>query len=445
MKQLDLGKANINKIFISYVIPSILAMVAANTAMMIDTIFIGRVVGKDGLAALTLIMPVITIIVSVSPLIGIGGNTLAGIHRGSENRDKSNNFFNITLSLLTFIAIFITVIMMTLSDVFPRLLKLSENVGELASEYLLYVGPFVLFFLLPMSLSFFVKLDGKPLASVISAGISTVTNITLDYIFIVLLDMGIKGAALGTGLGQMAATLYLIIEVFRSDYWEFKRPNFLKRDIFAMVYNGSSEMLSMVAVAITGFIYNLIILKYLGEIGVSAYGIALQIFNFATVLFFGISDAIQSPISYNFGANSIDRVQGLRKISINTSFILGVVLGVICFIFGQEIASLFVKDDSTIEIASFIMKFYSISFVVTGVNIVLTTYYTAINQPLLSIILASSRSLVVVLISLLVLPLVFGEIGIWLPIITTEYVTAIIALVLIKKLPFGIKDNTHLT
>ena len=444
MKQLDLGKTNINKIFISYVIPSILAMVAANTAMMVDTIFIGRVVGKDGLAALTLIMPVITIIVSISPLIGIGGNTLAGIHRGSDNRERSNNFFNLTLSLLTMVAVVMTVIMMTLNDAFPRLLRLSQNVGELASDYLLYVGPFVIFFLLPMSLSFFVKLDGKPMASVISAGISTVTNITLDYVFIVLLDMGIKGAALGTGLGQMAAFLYLIIEVIRSDYWEFKRPNFLKRDIFAMIYNGSSEMLSMVAVAITGFIYNLIILKYMGEIGVSAYGIALQIFNFATVLFFGISDAIQSPISYNYGANELDRVKSLRKISVSTSVIIGVLLGAICYIFGYEISSLFVKDNSTIEIAGVIMKFYSVSFIATGANIVLTTYYTAINQPLLSIVLASSRSLVVVLISLLLLPLMFGEIGIWLPIITTEYVTDIIALVLIKKKHFGIKDNTYL-
>jgi Na+-driven multidrug efflux pump len=295
-----------------------------------------------------------------------------------------------------------------------------------------------------MALGFFVKLDGKPLAGVISAVISTAANITLDYIFIVILDMGIKGAALGTGIAQLAATMYLFIEILRSDYWELKKPNFLKSDIFAMIYNGSSEMLSMIAVAITGIIYNLIILKYMGEIGVSAYGIALQIFNFATVLFFGISDAIQSPISYNFGAGALDRVKGLRTISVNTGVFIGVVLGVICFFFGHEISSLFVKDANTIEIAGFIMKFYSIAFVVTGANIVLTTYYTAINQPLLSIILSSSRSLVVVLISVLVLPLVFGEIGIWLPIITTEYVTAIIALVLIKKLPFGIKDNTYL-
>ncbi len=435
--EINLKTTSAKKIFLAYVIPSIIAMITTNAAMLIDTIFIGHFVGPEGIAAITLIAPIIMIIASIAPMIGIGGSTLAGIYKGNNDYEKSNNFFNLTLSLIFIIGIVITLLLFFLHETIPKLLNISGNVALYASEYMYFVSFFVLGFLLPMTLSPFIKLEGKPITVVIIMAIGTITNIILDYLLIVVLDLGIKGAAIATGIGQIVPSIIFLVLIIKSKNWSLRKPEFRKKDIAEMLYNGSSEMLSMIAVSITGFVYNIIILKYLGEIGVSAYGIALQIFNLATVLFYGISDGIQSPISFNFGANQFNRVKSLRRIAINTGVAIGVLLAILTGFFGREVASLFVAHKQTIELTQYILKFYSLSFVVLGVNIVLTTYYTAINQPLISIIIALSRSVIVILVSLLVLPVIFGEIGLWIPIALTEYVTIIIALIFLVKRPFG--------
>ncbi len=434
---IDLGNTRVGKLFIVYVIPSIIAVVATNTAILVDMIFIGRYIGPSSIAALTLINPIFAIIFAIAPMVGIGGATLAGIHKGNNEHKKSNNYFNMTFFLIIIISIAISIICFAFYKVIPNLLGLSDDVSNYASEYLLFFSPFTIGFLLPMTLSPFIKLDGKPVKIVIITIIGTITNIVLDYLFIVEFNMGMKGAALGTGLAQLTSSVLLFILILRSKNWFIRKPKFIINDLKAMLFNGSSEMFSLIAVAITGFIYNIIILKYIGEIGVAAYGIALQIFYLATTLFFGISDGIQSTISFNFGAKKLKRVKSMLKIAVATSTIIGLITAVASWFYGKELASLFVTHNNTIKLTAEILKFYTFAFIVLGSNIVITTYYTAINQPVTSIILALSRSVVIVLISLAILPLIFGEIGIWLPLITTEFVTFLIAIFYLKTKPFG--------
>ncbi len=437
MKKLDLLSTSEKRIFLQYVIPAMLAMLATNVAALVDTIFIGRVIGKEAITAITLIMPVVSYMISFAPMIGIGGSTLAGIHKGAKDDETSKEYFSLTFYLILIAGICMTGIIVGLHNWVPSVLNLTGTVANLASDYLLYVGFFSVFFLSTMVFSFFLRLDEKPVLVIVVTVIGMLINIVLDYVFIVIFGWGMKGAALATGTAQLVPSVIFFVFILRSDYWEIRKPHFPMRRIVAILFNGSSEMLSILAVATTGIIYNIVILSVIGELGVASYGIALQVLNVATFMFYGVSDGIQSPLSVNFGAGQLERVRRIRRLALGLSIAIGMALGLCAMFFGKEMASLFVKDFQTVELAAYVLKFYAVVFPVVGVNMVITSYYTALNQPIVSIILATARSLVLTLLGLLIFPRIFGEFGLWLPICVTEYLTSLLVIFYLTTQPYG--------
>ncbi len=439
MKKVNLKETSVLKVFIIYVIPSILSMVTTNTAVLIDTIFIGRYVGHEAIAALTLLFPYILLFFAIAPMIGVGGSTLAGIHKGENNDKESNNVFNVTFWLMIIVGLLISFMVIILRNQVVSMLNVSEQITEYALDYAVYVTPFLVFFILPRTLSPFIKLEEKPMQVLFSMLSGTIVNIVLDYYLIGVLGLGMKGAGLATGIGQMVTSIALIRMIAKSNYWSFKKPIFKSKQLQLLLYNGSSETLGIIAVAITGLIYNYVIVKNIGEIGISAYGVSMQVFNLITILFYGVSEAIQAPISFNYGMNEFSRVKSFRNIAIITSLGLGIIISMIIYNYNQELVQIFVEDTQTINLAKSILKFYAIGSVVVGVNIIITTYYTSINQPFISVVIAALRSVVIFLLSLFISSKIFGADGLWYPIIITEYTTLLIALYYLKFQPYGKK------
>lgn len=434
---IDLGKDRIFKIFWSYAIPSILAMLAQSTAGFVDSVFIGRYIGPDGLSAITLIMPVVMLLGGVGTMVAIGGNTLAGIHRGKEELETSNNYFNVTIVLLSIVAIISTILLIAFSGNFTNLLGAKGIVAEYMIEYTKTLSLFLLPFLLTFAFSFFLKLDGKPVEVVVIILSGTAINILLDYLFVGLLGWSMKGAALATGISQLTPWLLMLYIIKFKSSWKFSIPIFRIKEIWAMVFNGSSELMSMAAASIAGFIYNVIIIGRVGVHGVAAYSVALQITTISTSVFYGFAEAVQSAVSFNLGADKLHRVKKFKNISMYANLISGVILCIISLTFSEAIASIFVKEQSTIEMAAYILDFYAIAFVLGGVNITLATYYTAVNSPILSATLAVSRSLIALTIGLITLPLIFGNQGIWMAVIFAEVATVIVGIICMRKYPFG--------
>lgn len=436
-RQIDLGNDKTSKIFWNYAIPSILAILAQSTAGLVDSVFIGRFIGGDGLSAITLIMPVIMFLGGVGTMIAIGGTTLAGIHKGKEDLEKSNNFFNVTIWLLSIAAITATVLLISLSGKFSNLLGAEGKVAEFMVDYAKTLSLFFLPFLLTFAFSFFLKLDGKPVAVVVIILSGTVINILLDYLFVGVLEWNMKGAALATGASQLIPWILMLYIIKFKSSWKFSGPVFRIKEIWAMLFNGSSELLSMAAASIAGFIFNVIIIEKIGIHGVAAYAVALQITTISTSVFYGFAEAVQSAVSFNLGANKLSRVKKLRNISIYANFASGVLLCIVSLTFGESIANIFIKEQGTITMAAHILDFYAVAFIMSGVNITLATYYTAVNSPILSGILAVSRSLIALVIGLIILPLIFGDQGIWMAVIFAEVATIIVGITCIRKYPFG--------
>ncbi len=436
-RPIDLGNDKITKIFWSYALPSILAMLVQSTAGFVDSIFIGRYVGPDGLSAITLIMPVIMFLGGVGVMVAVGGTTLAGIHRGKGELEKSNNYFNVTIVLLSIAAVVGTILLTVLGGKFSNLLGAEGKVAEYMIDYTKTLSLFFLPFLLIFAFSFFLKLDGKPVMVVGIMLSGTVINILLDYLLVGVLGWNMKGAALATGVSQLIPWVLMLYAIKFKSSWKFERPIFRRKEIWAMLFNGSSELLSMAAASIAGFIYNMIIIKKIGMQGVGAYTVALQITTISTSVFYGFSEAIQSAVSFNIGADKLHRVKKLRNMSIYSNLASGVILCLVSLLFGESIAGIFIKEQGTIELAVYILNFYALAFILSGANITLATYYTAVNSPVLSGLLTVSRSLVALIIGLLILPLIFGDQGIWMAVIFAEIATIIVGIVCIRKKPFG--------
>lgn len=437
MNNVQLGKDKISKIFWLYAIPSILTMVAQSTAMVVDSIFVGHYVGPQGLSAITLFFPLVGIFIGIGTMFAIGGTTLAGIELGKGNKEKSNNLFNTIFFLLTGFSIIGTIAVYFGIVPMVKLLNTETVLQTYVLEYGQTISMFFVFFILNFALSFFLKLDGKPLLVVIIMVSGTVINIILDYLLVYKFSMGLRGAALATGASQLIPWSLLMFNVIFKSNWKFRRPKFHFDELKMIVFNGSSEFLTNMTVSITGIIFNMIIISRIGVIGLAGFAVCQQIVSIAGSLGYGFAESCSAAISYNFGAEQLDRVKTLLRYTLKANLIGGFVLFIIAFFFGEQLSSIFVKDHETIQAATEILKYYGVSFIFVGMNITFATFYTAVNDPLSSAGISFYRSFVGILLGLMILPLTFGDSGIWMSIIFVEITTFLIGLILIKKLPFG--------
>lgn len=440
-KELDLKNGKVSKIFWIFAIPSILAIIMQSTAGLIDSIFIGRYIGPEGLSAITLVMPIVMLLLGISVMVAIGGTTLAGIYKGKDNLEKSNNFFNVTMVLLFMIAGISTVLVLLFGKSFAILIGATGDVATYVRDYSMTLGMFFIPFLLNFAMGFFLKLDGKPVSVVIAVSFGTLINVVLDYVFIVHLDMGMIGAAFATGLSQLIPSLILLYLLISKSNWRFKKPVFIKSEIFQIFFNGSSELFSMASGAISSFIFNMIIINQIGLGGIAAYAVAVQVGSLSISIFYGFAESIQSPVSVNYGAMQLERVDEFRKFSLRLNLISGAFVSLVVFFFSESIAGIFITDTSTVELSVFILKFFAISYIFAGMNITYATYYTAINSPVFSGGLTIIRSLVTLIIGLYSLPILFGENGVWGAIIFAEISAFIISYLCHKKWPYGFRKE----
>lgn len=440
-KPIDLGSDSVKKVFWTYAIPSILAMIAQTTAAMIDSIFIGRFVGSEGLSAITLFFPLLGILIGVGSMFAIGGTTLAGIELGKGDSKKSNNYFNVTLFSLVVLSIFATFFISMNMHNLAKIINVTGTTRDYVMQYGTTLSYFFMFFMANFALSFFLKLDGKPIMVVVVMLSGTVINIVLDYLFIVHFKMGLRGAALATGLSQLLPFIFLTLNTITRSSWKIKWPIYRFNEVKQIVFNGSSELLSNSAVSIASMMINFIILDKIGVIGLAGYSVAVQVASMASSIGYGFGESNQTGISFNIGANQLDRVKAFRKYTMKANLVTGFVLFLVTFFFGHVLAGLFVQEPETIVMATSILKYYAFGFIVMGANISIGTYYTAVNDPISSGSITFYRSFVGIAIGLLILPWIFGPSGIWLAIIFTELSTFVVGYFMLKKLPFGLNVN----
>lgn len=435
MTQDFLGTERLSKLFIKFAIPSIIGMIFIGIQGIIDGVFVGNLVGGNALASVNLAQPYVQIVMAYSLIISVGAQSIIGINLGKNDKEKARDIFKTAVIIVVAISILILILGVGFSEEIAKILGANDVLLEGTATYIKYLSLFTVFLSTMFLFDLSVRSIGKPNISLASMVISVLLNVVLDYIFIKELNLGIKGAALATGMSYSTAFFIEMIPFLKkSEVINLFKGKFDKRSVVPMVYNGSSEGISSVATALSMFLFNTALMKIAGEGGIAAFSIINYIAQIGYMILFGISDGVRPIISYNYGAKNEERLKKLLKASIIVNLVIGVIIFIILSIFSEPLILIFLKDGKDVlELATNGAKIYGLTFLFNGVNIFVSGYFTAIDDARSSIMVATSRGIVFILVGICTLPYIFGINGIWGTTVFAEVVTLFMCVKLLKK------------
>lgn len=435
MKQLDLGKDKISKLFINYSIPAVISMVVISLYIIVDGIFVSRGVGPDGLAAVNIALPFIQALNSVVIMICIGGGVLTAIKLGENETKEASRRFSFTVIIALVFILVTSLLSLIFLDTLVELLGADETLIHLVKEYLVIMLSCNLLFQLAPIMENFIRIDGRPSFCMIVSVIGTIVNIVLDYILIIKLNMGLTGAAVATCIGSgLSGLTMLTYFLSKKSKLRFTRPICNIKLLGKMLYNGSSEFLTEISSSIVLLIFNIVIMKKMGSLGVSAISIVLYINTLVIMVLFGISQSLQPIVSYNLGAGQVDRAKQGLKFCLITTQVIALVSMIVVFIFSEPLVNIFAKENrELIEMGVWMTRLYLTCYLFIGINITSSAFFTAVEQPLMSAAISLSRSLVLVIIGLILLPRIIGDSGIFLSNTFAEVGTFFVSLYYLKK------------
>lgn len=432
---MNLLQDSVYKLYFKYFFPTMCAALSTSIYVLFDTIFIGQGVGSTGLTALNIVLPIYSIYFGTGLLIGIGGSTLMSIEKGRKREDKAQKIFTLSFILGLFLSLIYTVIGFVFLDEIAIILGATKEVLALVKEYMIVVVGGTIPFVMGSIVAPFIRADKAPKRAMFAVIFSGFLNIILDYIFVFPLNMGMKGAAIATVFSYTISFLILLTHLLsKNNTLSFKKDFYKLSYVFRIIKCGLPSLFIEVSLGFVIFIFNIQILKLIGDDGVTAYSIISNIGIIAVALFNGISQTIQPLVSINIGANLKDRALKLRNLGLSTALLIGVVFFILCILFPDQIVRIFVKpSEKVLSIAINSIRIYSIAFIIMGINMVTGAYFQSVELAKESFIIAFSRGLLFVSICVFILPIFFGINGVWLSVPIGEILTLIVVIILLKR------------
>lgn len=425
--QLEIASGNIYKTYFKFTLPNMIGLIAMSSVSLVDGYFVSNFVSSVALAAVNIIIPLITVVFGISIMLTIGAAVLIGTYLGEGKEDKASAVFTKVMITITAVSLFFTIVCYVFSEEVSRLLGANDEIMVYAVPYLEMVSIFFLFQALEYSLSVMIRTDGNPYLASTAVLFGAVLNVILDYIFIVKMNMGISGAALGTGLSFMASTFLILFHFFlkKGRLYLTRKIGQWKEIIYAS-YNGSSELLSETSVAVVAYLFNNIMVQSLGTYGVEAFTVINYALWATNMLCYAVGDSLVPLISINYGALEYGRIKKILSLSrISVLFIGAFVFALFTFIPEKIIATLLnpVADKDAFEIALIFADYVKYAFLFIGLNIIFSSSFTAFQKPLHSVVVALSRGLILPVAFIMIMPLIFKEKGIYLAVPLAEVIT----------------------
>ena len=416
------------KDFVKYVSSNIMGMIGLSCYILADTFFIARGIGADGLTALNLALPVYSVINGAGLMISMGGATRYSISRGNGDKQAFRDIFSHALYFTIILSILIVILGITSTKSLALLLGADRNTLDMTSSYLRILMLFTPFFMCNNLLTCFVRNDGAPELAMTGMVIGTLGNIILDYLFIFPLHLGMKGAAMATTAAPCMGILILSTHFWRRKnqfHFHIVRPSL--RRLFDICALGASSLIAELSSGVVIIVFNLILLKISGNLGVAAYGIIVNIALVLISIYTGIAQGIQPIISRNYGSREYDSIKKALRYALLLSAALSVLSYAIMFLYATPITALFNKDENPILAAmaeqGIQMYFTALPFV--GTNIIAAAYLSCINRPGQAFLLSGLRGFLLIIPVAFLLSFLFGMTGVWLAQPITELLVTI--------------------
>ena len=434
----------IPRLFMKYALPGVAGLLFLGIQSVIDGIVLGRFVGANALASVNLVLPCYSLISAFAIVMGIGGQTLVSISLGRGDKQEANNALRSVFVFLLGMSVVVSLVIFLSAGKIASFLGANEVLLPDAVHYIRALVPFFPLLCAIFFGDYIIKAMGHPLYATSVMGMTVVVNIVLDLVFVAVLGWGVMGAGLATGIAFTMGACFNVPRLFsRHEVVAVQRGRYDRRLVWNAFYNGSSEGMSELSVAITVFLFNITMMRYLGESGVAAFTAINYILFIGTTVFLGISDGIIPIIGYNYGARKQERIKSILKLAARTNSLIGIGLFLLLLLFGEQVIGLFFKDHGSeaFEIASRGVSIYCFAFLLCGLNILASSYFTAIGNAKISIIISALRGLVFVGIGILVLPAVFGIDAIWYDVPIAEICTLSVSFWLVRRSLFNNRSN----
>lgn len=420
--------------FFKYVSANILGMIGLSCYILADTFFIARGVGADGLTALNLAIPVYSFLNGLGLMVGIGGATRFSIAGGSGDHKTRKTIFTQSFCLMMCFAAVFFLAGIFLPYQLAALLGADSAILPLTGVYLRILMLFTPMFMMNNLLIAFVRNDGSPQLSMTAMLLGSLANIILDYVLIFPFGLGMAGAALATGIAPIVSMLILSQHFIRKrNQFHFCRTRLYFKSIRDICSLGVSSLIVEVSSGVVIIIFNILILKDSGNLGVAAYGILANIALVLTSIFTGISQGIQPVLSSCFGKKEYENMRKILKYALTTSLLFAAASYGLTCLFSDTIVELFNKehDASLHVIAVEGMQLYFTAFLFAGVNIVTAAYFSSIDRPINAFVISCLRGFLLVIPLAFLLSALLGLTGIWLTVPVTEALVTVTAVFLL--------------
>ena len=420
-------------------LPSIIVMLILSMYQFVDGFFVSNFIDTSALGAINIVYPVILIGSGISLMIGSCGSILIAKTLGEGNKEKANSIFSFLIFISILLAVFIGVVGTCFIDELVTFLGATDVYFEMAKSYLQIHFYFIVYFYLQNIFQILFVTASKPRIGLITMIIAGILNIILNYVFIVVLNLGTEGAALSSGISFLvpAVTGIMYFSISKNPLFRFSSFKFHFKILLDVILNSSSELLGNIANAITTLIFNYQFYKFYQNVGVDSITIVLYFQFFVSSLMYGFSSGIIPIISYKYGKRQAREIQSLKRKGLLIVLILGGLSFILSLLLISPVAKMLSGGSQEVydlTVANF--GYFSFSLLFMGISIYASSYFTAIHDDMSSLRISVLRTFVFLIASLFILPLIFDEIGLWGATAVAEFLGAIVSLgyLLFKKL-----------
>ena len=421
-----------------FCVPSIIMMVFTSIYGVVDGLFVSNFVGKTSFAAINLVMPFIMVLGGLGFMIGTGGSALVAKTLGEGKKEQAHRYF----TMMIYLTLILGVLSSVVGIVFIRPIAMFLGATEgMLQECVIYTRSVLFFntaFMLQNVFQSFLITAEKPklgLAATVAAGI---TNMVLDALFIAVFHWGVAGAAIATGISQCVGGILPLIYFLRpnSSLLQLKKTRLEASPLIKACINGSSELMTNISSSIVSMLYNFQLIRFAGENGVAAYGVLMYVQFIFIAIFIGYSIGTAPIIGYHYGAGNHSELKNMLKKSLLIMGTIGVIMMGLAQVLAGPLARIFVGyDPELLAMTRHAFQVFSFAFVLSGINIFVSSFFTALNNGGVSAAVSFLRTLVFQLLSVLILPIFLGIDGIWLAITVAEICAFLISMLflLVKR------------
>lgn len=419
-----------------FTVPAMVMMIFTSIYSVVDGIFVSNFVGKTAFAAVNLIFPFLMLLGVVGSMLGTGGSALVAKTLGQRDRELANRIFSMLVVAGVVVGVVFCIIGFWLIEDIAMLLGARGDMVQLCVTYGRIILPALPCFILQYMFQSLLITAERPTLGLAVTVIAGLTNIVLDFLLIVVFDLGLVGAACATALAQTVGGLVPLVyfALPNTSLLRLVKPVYEGRFLVQAATNGLSEFLSSVSMSVVSMLYNWQLMRYIGEDGVAAYGVIMYVAFILMAMAFGYSMGVSPIVSYNYGSGNHAELQNVFRRSLVLVAIMGAVTVVLAECLATPLSQLFVGyDEGLFALTRKAFMIYCLSFFLAGFNMFASAFFTALNNGIVSGVIAFGRTMVCETTAVLVLPLLFGMDGIWFAIIVAEVLALMLSASLLLR------------